>query len=112
MVLEGKDGAAELTSQDCLPKVKDKYGRDAYIYSTDRARRASQKRNSFATDTEMDLDAKQLEAVNARLDSYSFKLGGGKAKKIPKVLTEDEREALADTSKRKKIKARFIIILY
>ena len=38
-VLEGVEGAQELIDNNLLTKTKDKYGREAWIYSSDRIRR-------------------------------------------------------------------------
>ena len=99
-MLEGKQEAKDLIEKNVLPETTDKYGRVAYVYSTQRAARISRKQHTFQQDTSMNLNAKQANKVaEGLMDTEIESLGAqgtnhrSKAPPPPKELSEEEKKA-------------------
>ena len=99
-MLEGKQEAKDLIEKNVLPETTDKYGRVAYVYSTQRAARISRKQHTFQQDTSMNLNAKQANKVaEGLMDTEIESLGAqgsnhrSKPPPPPKELSEEEKKA-------------------
>ena len=75
-VLEGKAGAKELIDNDLLPKTKDKFGREAYIWSRTRVTRGRKRTLEAEQESTMELTGAQAASVRNTMIEQGLTPGG------------------------------------
>ena len=96
-VLEGVEGAQELIDNNLLTKTKDKYGREAWIYSSDRIRRVQKRKLEAAQETTLEVDAEAARRIREGMMNVDICKPTGarstqKPKPAPKPMTEEEKK--------------------